>query len=98
MTNPTTPLRVRGSGLAKSYGSTMALTDANVEIRDGESVAVMGPSGSRKTTLLYLLAGIVPPDVGEVVLLTDTGPVSISSLDDDARSAIRLREIDPVRV
>lgn len=91
-TNPITSPRVRGVGLAKAYGLTTALEGVTVEIRDGESVAVMGPSGSGKTTLLHLLAGIVRPDAGEVVLRTDTGPVSIGALDDDARSALRLRE------
>lgn len=91
-TNPITSPRVRGVGLTKTYGATTALEGVTVEIRDGESVAVMGPSGSGKTTLVHLLAGIVPPDTGEVTLRTEAGPVNIGALDDNARSALRLRE------
>jgi putative ABC transport system ATP-binding protein len=57
---------VRGQGLVHRFGLTEALRGIDVEIREGEIVAVMGPSGSGKSTLLHCLAGILRPDAGRV--------------------------------
>jgi putative ABC transport system ATP-binding protein len=72
-------------GLAKAYGATPALTDAEFAIGAGEIVAVMGPSGSGKSTLLHVIAGIVPPDAGTVVY----DGRELSAMGDVARSALR---------
>ena len=45
-----------------------ALTDINLQINEGEFVAIMGPSGSGKTTLLNLIATIDQPTTGEILL------------------------------
>ena len=56
-------------GLAKDYdGGVHALRDINVEIADGEFVAVTGPSGCGKSTLLNLLGGLDRPTRGEIEL------------------------------
>ena len=55
-----------GRDLRKSFGLTAALRGASIAIDSGEIVAVMGPSGCGKSTLLHCLAGILPPDAGEV--------------------------------
>jgi zinc/manganese transport system ATP-binding protein len=46
-------------------------TDANVEIEQGEFVAVLGPNGAGKSTLLDLLLGLLAPAVGTVSVLGD---------------------------
>jgi putative ABC transport system ATP-binding protein len=83
--------RLSAAGVTKAYGGTVVLEDADIEVFDGESVAIMGPSGSGKTTLLHALAGIIRPDSGRVVLRCDEGTVDIASLDNAARSALRRR-------
>jgi putative ABC transport system ATP-binding protein len=55
-----------GHELHKSYGLTPALRGASIAVNEGEIVAVMGPSGCGKSTLLHCLAGVLPPDAGEV--------------------------------
>jgi putative ABC transport system ATP-binding protein len=75
-------------GLAKAYGATPALTDAEFAIDAGEVVAVMGPSGSGKSTLLHVIAGIVPPDAGTVVY----DGRELSAMGDVERSALRRSE------
>lgn len=43
-----------------------ALDKVSLDVAEGETVALIGPNGSGKTTLLRILAGIFPPDLGEV--------------------------------
>ncbi|CAI9417639.1 ABC transporter ATP-binding protein [Nocardioides sp. T2.26MG-1] len=53
-------------GIHKSFGRTVALRGAALELRPGECVAITGPSGSGKSTLLHCLAGVLLPDSGVV--------------------------------
>lgn len=76
-------------GLTKNYDATRALADLSLDIRAGESVAVMGPSGGGKTTLLHCLAGIITPDAGQVLLQRDGGTTDVARLSDRDRSALR---------
>jgi putative ABC transport system ATP-binding protein len=71
--------------VAKAYGATLALIDAEFAIDAGEVVAVMGPSGSGKSTLLHCVAGIVPPDSGTVRY----DGRELSAMSDAERSALR---------
>lgn len=76
-----------GRGLRRSFGDTVALAGVDLAIAPGEAVAAMGPSGSGKSTLLHCLAGIEPPDGGEVWL----DAVRIDLLGETARTALRRR-------
>ncbi|MCX5662847.1 MAG: sulfate ABC transporter ATP-binding protein [Planctomycetota bacterium] len=48
--------------VTKTFGQYAALKDVNLDIPDGELVALLGPSGSGKTTLLRIIAGLEVPD------------------------------------
>ena len=52
--------------LTKSFGRSAALEGAELDVREGELLALLGPSGSGKTTLLRVLAGLEQPDGGSV--------------------------------
>ncbi len=55
-------------GLSVSHGRNRVLTDVNLTVDAGQMLALLGPSGSGKTTLLHTIAGLITPDVGEVLL------------------------------
>jgi nitrate/nitrite transport system ATP-binding protein len=69
-------------GVAKSYGSgaqsTTVLRDIDLSIPEGEFLAIVGFSGTGKTTLISLIAGLISPDAGEVLVngkpVTGPGP------------------------
>jgi len=84
MTDQADPL-LAGRGLHKTFGRTVALRGAGLEVRAGESVAITGPSGSGKSTLLHCLAGVLVPDSG---LVTFRGQ-RLDELDVDARTRLR---------
>ena len=53
-------------GLGKSFGNREVLTDINLSIQRGEVVALIGRSGSGKSTILKVLAGLIPQHSGSV--------------------------------
>ncbi|WP_103501815.1 ABC-F family ATP-binding cassette domain-containing protein [Streptomyces sp. SM14] len=59
-----TPLTAEA--LSKSYGSLEVFTDVGLAIDRGSRVVILGLNGAGKTTLLRMLAGIEPPDTGQV--------------------------------
>jgi zinc/manganese transport system ATP-binding protein/zinc transport system ATP-binding protein len=54
--------------VSSSYGNTVALQDVSLKIRSGQFMAIVGPNGGGKTTLLRTILGMVPPDSGRVLL------------------------------
>lgn len=66
-----------------------ALRGVSVAVATGELVGVQGPSGSGKSSLLHLLAGLDRPDTGTVSFEGR----DLATVDDAARTAIRLRRI-----
>src|ERR1700737_4278789 len=52
--------------VSKTFGKTQAVSDLSLTVADGEFVALLGPTGARKTTTLRLIAGLEMPDSGSI--------------------------------
>lgn len=79
--------------LSKLYGSgeaeITALKNINLNIEQGEFVAIVGPSGSGKSTLLHLLGGVDKPSSGEVIIKGE----SIYKLKEKELAILRRRKL-----
>jgi ABC-2 type transport system ATP-binding protein len=53
--------------LSKRFGTSRALTEVSLTVQRGEILGLIGPNGSGKTTLLECLAGLLPPDSGQIL-------------------------------
>ncbi len=63
---------VRLSRLTKSFGSTIAVDDIDLDIADGSLTTFLGPSGCGKTTTLRMVAGLETPTAGTIVIGNET--------------------------
>jgi len=59
---------VSARALKKNFGAVTAVHDFTLTVRHGEIVGLLGPNGAGKTTVLRMLAGILTPDAGSVVI------------------------------
>jgi branched-chain amino acid transport system ATP-binding protein len=57
---------LKAQSVFKSFDGFMAVNNANLEVEQGQIVAVIGPNGAGKTTLFNLITGILKPDSGKV--------------------------------
>jgi putative spermidine/putrescine transport system ATP-binding protein len=54
--------------ISKRFGPVVALRDVNLRVEERQFVTLLGPSGCGKTTLLRIVAGLIQPDEGEVLI------------------------------
>jgi simple sugar transport system ATP-binding protein len=57
---------VKMTGIHKYFGSLTALEDVEFTINTGETVGLVGDNGAGKSTLMKILAGVYPPDRGDI--------------------------------
>ena len=62
MKNPLIELK----GISKSFGSNKVLDNVDLTIHRGETLGIIGPSGTGKSTILRMIAGLLKPDAGEI--------------------------------
>lgn len=73
-----TKLVLEGRGITVQFGGLTAVSDASIEIREGEIVGLIGPNGAGKTTLFNALSGLNQPTGGVVRLFgNDVSPLPV---------------------
>jgi D-xylose transport system ATP-binding protein len=75
-------------GIYKSFGQVQALTDVDLEVRQGEVMALVGDNGAGKSTLIKCIAGIHGSDEGQIVF--EGHQVNISGPKDAAKLGIEV--------
>jgi len=73
-------LAIKVENLGKNFGERKVISSLNLELRQGESVAITGPNGSGKTTLLKLLLALLRPSSGKVTYYDDDRVLSREEL------------------
>ncbi len=56
-------------GITKSFGQSLILDGVDLTIYRGEALAIIGPSGTGKSTILRIIAGLLAPDAGEIYVM-----------------------------
>lgn len=62
------PVATRVVGISKRFGKTSVLENINFDVAEGEALVLLGASGSGKTTILRIIAGLEQPYTGKVML------------------------------
>src|SRR6476620_3234912 len=68
MRTATDTASVKVRGISKCFGTALILDDINFDVSEGETIVLLGASGSGKTTILRIIAGLEMPDKGTVTL------------------------------
>src|SRR5687768_14401931 len=67
-TRQAAPVATSVVGISKRFGKTSVLENINFEVAEGEALVILGASGSGKTTILRIIAGLEQPYTGKVML------------------------------
>lgn len=68
---PATPAIIQISGLHKSFGDNAVLQGVDLQLFPGENLVVLGKSGSGKSVLIKLIAGLLRADSGQILVFED---------------------------
>ena len=77
------PLVLVAERIRRNFGAVVAVAEATIQLREGETLGLVGDNGAGKSTLLKILAGVLAPDGGRIVLdgheVVLKGPATLSA-------------------
>lgn len=62
------PVQLKAVGLKKAYKGRLVVNDISIHVSAGEVVGLLGPNGAGKTTCFTMIAGLIQPTSGQVIL------------------------------
>ena len=68
-------MSIEVKNLIKTFGERRVIDDVSFKVKDGETLAIVGFSGSGKSTILKLICGLLTPDSGEII--TSEGDIAM---------------------
>lgn len=92
-------MSIEVKNLVKTFGDKRVIDDVSFKVNDSEALAIVGFSGSGKSTILKLICGLITPDSGEII--TSEGDIAMvfqysalfDSLDVAQNISFALREL-----
>ena len=81
------PAKIAVRGVTKSFGPKTVLTGVDLELRKGDSLVVIGGSGTGKSVLLKIILGLIKPDAGSITV----DGVETVGLDTQARERVNAK-------
>jgi phospholipid/cholesterol/gamma-HCH transport system ATP-binding protein len=66
--SPMAEVLIELKGISKKFGNNKVLDNIDLTVYRGEALAIIGPSGTGKSTILRIIAGLLEPDAGEIYI------------------------------
>ena len=86
-------MKLEAQGLTKNYAEKIVVDNLNIIVKPGEIVGLLGPNGAGKTTFFYMLAGLIKPDSG--VILINGQDITIESISERANKGLAYLPQEP---
>jgi heme exporter protein A len=68
-------MEIKARDLGKDFGEKPIFRDIGFDLREGQSLAIVGPNGSGKTTLVKILCGLIRPSTGSIQYFDNGGEI-----------------------
>ncbi|MBD3256094.1 MAG: ATP-binding cassette domain-containing protein [Candidatus Lokiarchaeota archaeon] len=78
---------IKLESLSKRYGKLLAVDNVNLEVREGETIGLVGPNGAGKTTIIKMIAKLLRPSSGKILVMNKNG--QLQELDGDDKNLIK---------
>jgi len=78
---------MRLENLTKKFGSFVAVNNINIEVHEGETIGLVGPNGAGKTTTIKMIAKLLRPTSGKILVLNKAG--KLQSLNGDHKDLVK---------
>ncbi|HXN07856.1 MAG TPA: ABC transporter ATP-binding protein [Nitrospiria bacterium] len=89
------PVSIHVSGIQKSFGANIALSDVTMAFSSGVMHGIIGPEGAGKTTLMRIILGLLKPDRGSVEFFRNGGKIGFEEIRPEVAYMPQLQSLYP---